>query len=78
MAVAFAGSCGVVDSAEDVNVFAPGSERREARRDFVIGAFFGGNPVALRNAVAVEPKDKACFDRLFRRGFRSAAVGGAA
>ena len=58
-----------------MNVFAPRGERCEAGRDFVIGAFFGGNPVAFWDAVAVEPENEAGFDCLFRVGF-GAAVGG--
>src|SRR5688572_21425173 len=46
-----------------MDVVAKGRQRGQARSEAEIGARGGRNPVALRNAVAVEPEDKAALDR---------------
>src|SRR5262245_22698225 len=67
MSVARAGSCGggVVQSTDDVNVAPEGGQRRKAGRHSIVRSGFGGNPISLRNAVAVEPQEEAGFDGPF-------------
>ena len=64
----------VVQAAEDVDVVAERRERREAGRDVEIRAGLRRDPVALRDAVAVEPEDEAALDRLLN--VLAAAPGG--
>src|SRR5262245_914796 len=63
MSVARAGHCGggVIQSTDDVNVAPEGSQRRKAGRHSIVRPGFGGNPISLRNPVAVEPQDEAGF-----------------
>jgi hypothetical protein len=53
----------VVDAADDVDVVAHRRERREARRQLVVRADLARDPVALGNAVAVEPEDEPRLER---------------
>src|SRR5437870_8440099 len=66
----FAGG-GIVEAADDVYVFAEGRQRGQAWSERVFGAGLRGNPVALRDAVAVKPEDEAGRNRRVR------GVGGA-
>ena len=54
---------GIVESAEDVNIVAKLCQGRQAGRQMKIAAGLFGNPITLRDAVAVEPQDEAVFDR---------------
>src|SRR5262249_35030190 len=75
LVVAVAGPGGggrlVIEAAEHVDVAAEGREGRERGREAVIGAGLVGDPVALGDAVAVEPEHEAALDGLLRAAFRA-------
>ncbi len=54
----------VVETAQHVNIGPERREGRKARRDAEVRALFGGDPVSLGDAVAVEPEHEAALDRL--------------
>ena len=54
---------GVVEAAQDVDLIPQPRQRSQARRQIVIGARLVGNPIAFRDAVAVEPEDKTPVER---------------
>src|SRR5262249_19470441 len=67
MSVARAGCCGggVVQSTDDMTVAPERGQRRKAGRHSIVRPGFGGNPISLRNTVAVEPQEEAGFDSPF-------------
>ena len=67
---------GTVQTGDDVDVLSKGCERLQTGSERVISSRLLGYPVFLRDAVAVEPEDKARLDGLSRQ--TSGGIGGAA
>src|SRR5580704_7775421 len=64
----------VVDSADDMDVVSHWQQRSQTRRQFEIGPRSLWNPVALRNAISVEPDEEPGFDRLDAPGLTRSGV----
>src|SRR5205823_8921201 len=69
MPVALSSGGGVIETTEHVNVGQERGQRREARGDAIVGSFLGGDPVPLRDTVAIEPEHEASLDRLVAAGY---------
>src|SRR5581483_10774916 len=65
----------VIDACNYVDIVTEAGERGETGRHDVVASHAFGNPVTLRNTVAVEPEDKTGLDRgaggFSSSGFRS-------
>src|SRR5438105_4605265 len=51
----------IIQAGDDMDISSELRQRGEARRQFVIRTGRGGDPIALGNAVAVEPEEETCF-----------------
>src|SRR4051794_26991468 len=65
----------VIQTAEDQHVLAEARNRAEAWSYVVVRARRGRNPVALRNAIAVEPQDVSLVDSRGRWRLRPGLCG---